>query len=105
MREQALVCEPGLGDSLIQIVVQNAAGEGIPGVEVVIYWNGQEEHFFTGLKPEMGWGYADYEMTPETAYTIQIGEAGETVELFVPECSDDLGSRYFGGWRLLFTHP
>jgi len=105
MREQALVCEPGIGDAVIQIVVQNAAGEGISGVEIVIHWDGQEEHFFTGLKPEMGWGYADYKMTPETSYSLNIGEGGESVELFVPECSDDQGVRYWGGWHLVFTHP
>ncbi|MBL7164645.1 MAG: hypothetical protein ISS57_18815 [Anaerolineales bacterium] len=105
MREQALVCESTLNDAVIQIVVQNAAGEGIPGVEIIIHWDGQEEYFFTGLKPEMGWGYADYTMTPETSYTLHIGEGGEAVDLFVPECSDDQGERYWGSWRLVFTHP
>ena len=105
MREQALVCESELNDAAIQIAVQNAAGEGIPGVEIIIHWDGQDEHFFTGLKPEMGWGYADYTMTPETSYTLHIGEGGEAVDLFVPECSGDQGERYWGGWRLLFTHP
>ncbi|MBM3144003.1 MAG: hypothetical protein FJ010_03325 [Chloroflexi bacterium] len=105
MREQALVCEPEIGDALIQIIVQNNAGEGIPGVEIVIHWGEQEEHFFTGLKPEMGWGYADFTMTPETNYTLLIGEGGEAVSLFVPECSGDQGERYWGGWRLVFAHP
>ncbi len=105
LREQALVCEPDLGDAAIQIFVQNALGEGIPGVEIIIHWDGQEEHFFTGLKPEMDWGYADYSMTPETSYTLHIGEGGEALELFVPECSDDQGERYRGGWRLIFAHP
>ncbi len=105
MREQALVCDQEMGDSLTQIFVQNAIGEGIPGVEIIIHWDGQEEHFFTGLKPELGWGYADFSMTPETSYTLNIGEGGEAVELFVPECSDDQGERYWGGWRLIFAHP
>ena len=105
MIEQALVCEPELDAAVIQIVVQNVAGEGIPGVEIIIHWDGQEEHFFSGLKPEMGWGYADYTMTPETSYTLHIGEGGEAVDLFVPECSDEQGGRYWGGWRLVFAHP
>ncbi|MBC8507944.1 MAG: hypothetical protein ISR58_08485 [Anaerolineales bacterium] len=105
MREQALVCDQEIEDSLIQILVQNALGDGIPGVKIIIHWDGQEEHFFTGLKPEMGWGYADYSMTPEISYTLNIGEGGEPVDLFVPECSDDQGERYWGGWRLIFAHP
>ncbi len=105
LREQALLCDPEMGDAVIEIVVQNALGEGIPGVEIIIHWDGQEEHFFSGLKPEMGWGYADYSMTPEVNYTLHIGEGGEAVDLFVPECSDDQGERYWGGWRLIFAHP
>ncbi len=105
LQEQALVCEPELGVAVIQIIVQNAAGEGIPGVEIIIHWDNQEEHFFTGLKPEMGWGYADYTMTTGISYTLHIGEGGEAVDLFVPECTDDQGERYWGGWRLVFAHP
>ena len=105
MREQALVCDQEMGDSLIQILVQNALGEGIPGVEIVIFWDGLEEHFFTGLKPELGWGYADFSMMPEPIYTLNIGEGGEPVDLFAPECSNDQGERYWGGWRLIFAHP
>ena len=104
LKNQALVCEPVSQDSTIQIVVTNAAGEGVPGVEVIVQWPGGEEHFYTGLKPEMGLGYADFEMTPEQTYTLHIAEGGEPVALFVPECADG-GQRYWGGWRLVFTHP
>ncbi len=102
---QSLVCEPALGDALIQLVVTNVAGEGVPGVEVVVQWEGNEEHFYTGLKPEMGLGYADFEMAPEVNYTLYIADGGEVVPLFVPECSDAGDGRYWGGWRLVFTHP
>ncbi|MBC8331833.1 MAG: hypothetical protein H8E28_07610 [Anaerolineae bacterium] len=104
LKNQALVCEPVSQDSTIQIVVTNAAGEGVPGVEVIVQWPGGEEHFYTGLKPEMGLGYADFAMTPEQTYTLHIAEGGEPVALFVPECADE-GQRYWGGWRLVFTHP
>ncbi len=104
LQNQALVCDPILQKSNIQIVVTNAAGEGVPGVEVIVQWTGGEEHFYTGLKPEMGLGYADFDMTPAQTYTLHIAEGGEPVALFVPECAET-STRYWGGWRLIFTHP
>lgn len=103
--EQALVCETTYTDAVIQIIVQNAAGEGVPGVEIILQADEGEERFFTGLKPELGWGYADFVMTPEAIYSLHIVDGGESVDLFVPECSDDQGERYWGSWRLVFTHP
>jgi hypothetical protein len=103
--EQALVCEPAYGEALIQIYVQNAAQEGVPGVEIILQSEAGEERFYTGLKPEIDWGYADYAMTPESTYSLHISKGGEPVDLFVPECSDDQDERYWGSWRLIFTHP
>jgi hypothetical protein len=103
--EQALVCEPTYGEALIQIYVQNAAQEGVPGVEIILQSQAGEERFYTGLKPEIDWGYADFAMTPESTYSLHISTGGEPVDLFVPECSDDQDERYWGSWRLIFTHP
>ena len=102
---QNLVCDPAFGVSLIQVQVTNAAGEGVPGVEIIVQWEGGEDHFFTGLQPEIDPGYADFEMTPEVAYTLHIADGGEAVPLFVPECDDPTAGRFFGGWYLTFTHP
>ena len=103
--EQALVCETVYEDAIIQIIVQNAAGEGVPGVEIILQFDQGEEFFFTGLKPELGLGYADYVMTPGETYSLHIADGGEPVDLFVPECSDEQDERYWGSWRLAFTHP
>lgn len=103
--EQALVCEPTYEDAVIQIIVQNAAAEGVPGVEIILQSDQGEEYFFTGLKPELGLGYADYAMTPQNTYSLHIADGGEPVDLFVPECSDEQDERYWGSWRLVFSHP
>lgn len=103
--EQALVCEPTYQDAIIQIIVQNAAGEGVPGVEIILQSDQGEEYFFTGLKPELGLGFADYVMTPQNTYSLHIADGGEPVDLFVPECSNEQDERYWGSWRLVFTHP
>jgi hypothetical protein len=76
---QDQVCDPDLSEPLIQVQVQDAGGEPVPGVEVVVSWEGGEESFFTGLKPELGLGYADYSMTPGMIYTLRLARGGEQV--------------------------
>ena len=49
---QQQVCDPRLGQALIQVVTENANGEQISGVEVDVIWDSGFDHFFTGLKPE-----------------------------------------------------
>ncbi|NIW47254.1 MAG: hypothetical protein GWN30_21650, partial [Gammaproteobacteria bacterium] len=49
----------------------------VPGVEINIRWENNQESFYTGLKPEFGVGYADYIMTPGIVYTLQVADGGE----------------------------
>lgn len=70
--EQTSVCaEPGLPGQ-IRVQVWDAAGNGIAGVEIVVSWNAGQERFFTGLRPERGPGYADFEMAPQTKYDVTL---------------------------------
>ena len=101
------ICDPTLGESLIQIYATNASGEGIPGVEITINWGlDEEEKFFTGLKPELGQGYADFEAEPGYEYTVLTDDSGVLVsELELPACSSDSGDSYWGSWEIYITHP
>jgi hypothetical protein len=75
-------------------------------VELIVTWQGGEDHFFTGLKPELGLGYADFTMTPGVEYTLQLGAGGEPVTDLKPaECQAAGGARYWGSWRLIFIQP
>ncbi|RME08343.1 MAG: hypothetical protein D6803_01480, partial [Anaerolineae bacterium] len=90
---------------VIQVQVNNAAGEGVPGVEIIVRWENGEDHFFTGLQPEINPGFADFVMQPDTLYTVTIASGGQPVNLFVPECKDENDTPFSGGWLLTFTHP
>jgi hypothetical protein len=81
LAEQTAVCaEPGL-PGRIRVWVRDAQGSGLPGVEVVVSWNTGQDRFFTGLRPEMGKGYADFEMVPQVAYDVALaGFRGDTAE-------------------------
>lgn len=101
-----LVCDPNLEEALIQVLARDAADQPVPGVEVVVNWEGGENHFFTGLIPELGLGYADFSMTAGTTYTLRLAEGGEPITGLTPsECESGGGKRYWGSWRLIFSQP
>jgi hypothetical protein len=105
-REFFLVCEEKYTIPLIMVYVFNAANQPVPGVEVQVTWEGGTDTFFTGLKPEFGLGYADFEMTPEVIYTLRLADGGEPVSgLATVECENDDGLRWWGSWRVNFTQP
>ena len=100
------VCDPDLSTPLLQVEVLDAAEEPVPGVEVVVYWDEGEDHFFTGLKPELGMGYADFEMSEGVRYSLQLVDASPLVtdlESFL--CRDQEGPTFSGSWLIRFKQP
>jgi hypothetical protein len=103
-REQ--VCDEALGRALLQVVVVDAAGQPVPGSEVRVVWDTGEDHFFTGLKPDLGVGYGDFEMTPGVTYTVQLVDSDQPVTGLTPgECTAPDGTPYAGSWLLRFQQP
>jgi hypothetical protein len=101
LREQ--VCDPLLSRPLIQVVVLNAAQEPVSGKEILIVWDTGQDHFFTGLKPELGLGYGDFEMTEGVSYTLQLTDSQQPVtNLASHECEGEQGKIYLGSWLLEF---
>ncbi|MBN2148736.1 MAG: hypothetical protein JW726_15215 [Anaerolineales bacterium] len=104
--ETIQVCEVVLAQPMIQVQAQDAAGQAVPGVEIIVRWDGGQDNFFTGLKAEFGLGYADYTMTPGVVYELQLVEGSEPVtDLTAVECEGENGERYWGAWLLIFTQP
>ena len=105
LQDQALVCTPGTA-SLIQVEALDAAGQPIPGVEVIVRWEAGEDHFFTGLKLELSPGYADFAIQPDQTYQVRLSDDGELVSgLAAAECETETGERYWGSWKLIFQQP
>ena len=102
---QASQCEPGQ-PGLLQIYLIDSRGNPATGVELVITWFNGEEHFFTGLKPEINSGYADYTMTENVEYALSLSAGGTRVtNLSAPPCIDASGAAYPGSIRLDFKQP
>ncbi len=103
---QELLCDPRQTTPLIQVEALDAARQPIAGVEVVVIWDSGENHFYTGVKPEVSPGYADFDMTPEVTYTLRLAEGGQPVSGLTPtECETTSGDRYWGSWSLIFIQP
>ena len=104
LKQQEEICDASLPLGLLQIIVEDGTGDPIPGALVRVSWQGGEESFFTGLYPVISSGYADYEMTEDGQYRVQIGTGGVMVsDLGVPFCTADNGDRYSGGLYLRFA--
>jgi len=72
----------------------------------VIAWPGGQENFFTGLKPEVGDGYADFVMQEGFSYTLRLATDSETAsDLSIPPCQKKDGTAYAGGIILVFQQP
>lgn len=67
---QQRVCDPPGGQ--LRITVLDEIGSPQANVELLIRWDEQDEHFFTGLKPEKGAGYADFSMQEGQLYDLVI---------------------------------
>jgi len=67
------ICDPGA--SQIRILLEDEKGQGIPGIEVWVTWENGADRFVSGLKPERGNGYADFDMQPGLAYAVAVGES------------------------------
>lgn len=106
LQSNTFVCDTSLPNPLIQVIAEDSSGEPLPGQEIITGWDGGEDHFFTGLKPELGLGYADFLMTPGVVYQVSMAGGGQTVPDITPaECETQAGGRYWGSWLLVFSRP
>lgn len=95
------VCDPLLSEPLIQVVVLDVARDPVPGKEIIVLWDTGQDHFFTGLKPELGLGYGDFTMSEGISYTLRLADSLQPVtDLAVHECEDEQGNPYLGSWLL-----
>ena len=106
LTSQETVCDSNLPDGLLQVLVLNRSRRQLAGVEIVITWDDGKEQFFTGLKPELGNGYADYTMTPDTTYTVQLARGSDVAQgITAPTCQSPDGTSFLGGVKLAFQQP
>jgi len=106
LTSQEPTCDTNLPDGLLQVLVLNSNRRQLAGAEIRITWDGGEEKFFTGLKPELGNGYADFIMSPNVTYAVQLGLGSDVASgLIAPACQTSSGDSFTGGYKLTFQQP
>ncbi|MEW5870415.1 MAG: hypothetical protein AB1894_14160 [Chloroflexota bacterium] len=101
---QEKICDQMLPEPLLLIEATNLLGDPLPGILVTVTWNGGEERFYTGLKPEKGLGYADFTAVQGVTYTVRLGDGGQPVTgLTAVQCQGAGGATYWGAWLLKFV--
>jgi len=103
---QDTICDPTLKDGLLQILLMDGRRRQVAGIKIIVTWANGESHFFTGLKPELGNGYADFLMKEGIAYSVRLEQGGSFVpNIATPTCTDANGASYTGGLLLTFQQP
>jgi hypothetical protein len=89
---------------LIEVYVQDFNGSGIPGQPIRVRWDGGQDTFYTGLKPEFGAAYADFQMEDGVSYVIEMPERSEpsTQQLIANPCTTDTGGTATISYRVVF---
>lgn len=69
--QSVVLCDETSG-GLLRIYVRDRLGLGVPGVEITVSWAGGEDKLFTGFKPDIDPGYADFQMEPDERYQVKL---------------------------------
>ena len=105
LQEQTLICDPAQELPLLQVETLDSNQEALSGIEIILQWPGGEERVYTGLKPEINLGYADFVMDPAEKYLIQLGDKGQLIEVTLPECPTTENEQVWGAWHMIFIKP
>ena len=82
---QTKICDGSLPAGLLQVEVTGADNQPLPGVKIVVSWQGGENVFYTGLAPDISAGYADFKMSPGLEYTVKVGDASQQAAPIAPQ--------------------
>jgi hypothetical protein len=106
--QSVVLCDDNVTNGgLLRIYVRDRLDVGVPGVKITVIWSGGEDTLFTGFKPEIDPGYADFQMEPDQLYEIKLA----TVEFKgkVPEVMIDdntlcpaLSGNINPSWQVVF---
>lgn len=98
---QELICAEGRAPR-IEVIVEDASGNGVPGVELWLLWADGADRAVTGLKPDYGSGYADFDLITGFDYQLSVEATGVPLVrgLRATACPN---STLVGSWRVVLT--
>ncbi len=103
---QSTFCDEELSNLIEVRVVESDGITPVPGQPIRVRWDAGESLFFTGLKPERGADYADFEMDVDTQYVIEMPGLSDPspIPLSAESCIDpDTGGSALRSYRVVFV--
>jgi hypothetical protein len=98
------ICKDDYPAGRIEVYVNDMGGNGIPAIEILVEWAEQQATFFTGLKPEIDPGYADFQMEPNQTYTVTlVGLAEPVFGIDSHACETDSGTAQVPTYQLVYA--
>jgi hypothetical protein len=83
------------------VTVLDAEGQQMPNIEILVRWAEESDRFFTGLKPEIGPGYADFALQKGQSYqVVVIGADSEVATDIVADLCEQQG--HLASWQVVF---
>ncbi len=100
------VCDASIEPGLLQFTLIDSRRRQVAGIEIIVTSTEGEDRLYTGFKPEVGNGYADFSMRENISYSVRVVEGGTFVNnILAPVCTDPNGKAYLGGLSLSFQQP
>ena len=102
LSEQEQICAPGQAPR-IELIVRSERGAQVAGIEVWLMWPGGADRAVTGLKPQSGAGYVDFNAEPGVSYTLGTTELGMPLVtgLQIEPCpAEEDQEPVMGSWRI-----
>lgn len=106
LTERRRICGQAEGPGRIEIYIKDTQGQGVPNTPVELTWEDGQETLYTGLKPEHGLGYADFQLEDRAqVYAVQLVGSVERVEGLAgdPRAAGCPPGAGYVSWQLTFT--
>ena len=71
LAQSVALCD-NTGNGILRVYVRDWQGQGLPGAKIIVNWSGGEDTFYSGFKSAANPGYADFEMTAEQIYQVEL---------------------------------
>jgi hypothetical protein len=97
-----LGCSSERDGDYILVYVQDENERGLGGVEILVTGPDVEDSFFTGLKPEVDSGFADFLVTASGSYSVEVVAGSSHVAEGLSFADDCPGGSPHRAWRIVF---
>jgi len=101
---QGTFCDAELSGVIEVYVYVSPGGDEAPGEPVRVLWEDGQSNFVTGLKPERGDGYADFQMQDGVSYIVSMPGLSDPIQnpLVADSCFLDNGGTATTSYRVVF---